>query len=61
MIKNIIFDIGGVIFDDSIKNISNILKEDATTFCKKVYGKSFIDCVLGNQEGTDYIVSSYQN
>ncbi len=55
MIKNIIFDIGGVMFDDSTQNISNILNEDASELCKKVYGKSFVDCVLGNQEVSDYI------
>ena len=57
MIKNIIFDIGGVMFDDSTQNISNILNRDASELCKKVYGKSFIDCVLGNQEVSDYIES----
>ena len=55
MIKNIIFDIGGVMFDDSTQNISNILKKDASELCKKVYGKSFVDCVLGNREVSDYI------
>ena len=57
MIKNIIFDIGGVMFDDSTQNISNILNRDASELCKKVYGKSFIDCVLGNQEVSDYVES----
>ena len=28
MIKNIIFDIGGIMFDDSTQNISNILNID---------------------------------
>lgn len=55
MIKNIIFDIGGVMFDDSTQNISNILNRDASELCKKVYGKSFLDCVLGNQKVSDYI------
>ena len=55
MIKNIIFDIGGIIFDDSVQNISNILNEDASMLYKKVYGKSFIDCILGNKEVSDYI------
>ena len=55
MIKNIIFDIGGIMFDDSTQNISNILNIDVSGFCKKVYGKSFVDCVLGNQEVSDYI------
>ena len=61
MIKNIIFDIGGVMFDDSTRNISNILNEDASELCKKVYGKSFIDCVLGNQEVSDYIETCKDN
>ena len=55
MIKNIIFDIGGVMFDDSAQNISNILNEDVSDLYKKVYGKSFKDCLLGNQEVSDYI------
>ena len=55
MIKNILLDVGGVMFDDSTQNISKILNEDATELCKKVYGKSFKDCILGNQEVTDYI------
>ena len=60
MIKNIIFDIGGVMFDDSTQNINNILNRDASELCKKVYGKSFIDCLLGNQEVSDY-VESFKN
>lgn len=55
MIKNIIFDIGGVMFNDSTQNKSNLLKEDTTILCKKVYGKSFNDCMLGNQEVSNYI------
>ena len=57
MIKNIIFDIGGVLFDDSTQNISNLFHEDATEFCKKVYGKAFRDCVLGKVGVIDYIES----
>ena len=55
MVKNIILDIGGVIFDDSTKNINNVLNEDSTELCNKVYGKAFKDCVLGNLEVSDYI------
>ena len=55
MIKNIIFDIGGVILDDSIKNISDLFKEDATELWKKAFGKSFKNCLLGNIEVSDYI------
>ena len=55
MIKNIIFDIGGIMFDDSTQNISKILNEDASLLCKKVYGRSFSNCLLGNEEVSDYI------
>ena len=55
MIKNIIFDIGGVILDDSIQNISDLFKEDATELWKKAFGKSFKNCLLGNIEVSDYI------
>lgn len=57
MVKNIIFDIGGVMFDDSTQNISNILNENAEELCKKVYGASFRDCVLGTLEVANYIES----
>lgn len=55
MSKNIIFDIGGVMFDDSTQNISKVLNENSEKLCKKVYGQSFLDCVLGNIEVPDYI------
>ena len=35
MIKNIIFDIGGVMFDDSTENVNNILGRDSKELCKK--------------------------
>ena len=57
MIKNIIFDIGGVMFDDSTQNINKVLNENSELLCKKVYGKTFWNCVLGNTEVSDYIES----
>ena len=57
MIKNIIFDIGGVMFDDSTQNINKVLNENSELLCKKVYGKSFLDCVLGKVNVSDYIES----
>ena len=57
MIKNIIFDIGGVMFDDSTQNINKVLNENSELLCRKVYGKTFLDCVLGNVEVSDYIES----
>lgn len=47
MIKNIIFDIGGIIFDDSIENINKILDKDSTSIYKKAYGGNFKKCLLG--------------
>ncbi len=35
MIKNIIFDVGGILFDDSLKNIEKLLHKD----CKNIYKK----------------------
>ena len=57
MIKNIIFDIGGVIFDESIEHVNKLLNEDSTSIYKKVYGKSFRECVLGNIDVVDYTLS----
>ena len=57
MIKNLIFDIGGVMFDDSTKNINKVLNENSELLCKKVYGKTFLDCVLGNVDVSNYIES----
>ena len=36
MIKNIIFDVGGILFDDSLKNIEKLLHKD----CKNIYKKA---------------------
>ena len=55
MVKNIIFDIGGIILDDSKDNTNKILNSDATFLYKKMYGKSFLDCLLGKMDMTEYI------
>lgn len=55
MIKNIIFDIGGIIFDDSLDNISKVLGFEATNIYRKAYGKLFRECLLGNLDVDDYI------
>ena len=44
-------------FDDSTQNINKVLSENSELLCKKVYGKSFLNCVLGNTEVSDYIES----
>ena len=55
MIKNLIFDIGGVIFDDSYENLNNLFNEDCSLFCKKIYGDSFNKCVLGILDVSEYV------
>jgi len=60
MIKNIIFDIGGVMFDDSTENVNHVLGRDSKELCKKIYGKGFRECILGNMEISDY-VESFKN
>jgi len=58
MIKNIILDIGGVIFDDGYKNIAKVLKveqEEGETISRIVYGGEFKKCLLGQLEVTIHI------
>lgn len=47
MIKNIILDVGGVIFDDSKKNLEKLLGKNCDALYKTVYGKGFKKCLLG--------------
>ena len=55
MIKNIIFDIGGILFDDSLDNINKVFGEDTTNIYRKVYGKLFKECLLGHLTISEYI------
>ena len=55
MIKNMIFDIGGIMFDDSKENTNKVLNENSEELYKKAYGRSFKECILGNKEVSDYI------
>ena len=56
-IKNIVLDIGGVIFDDSKKNIEKLLGENCDVIYKLAYGKSFKECLLGNKKVNEHIES----
>ena len=47
MIKNIILDVGGILFDDSKDNIEKILGKDCDYIYKTAYGKEFKKCLLG--------------
>ena len=55
MIKNIIFDIGGIILDDSVENLSKIFSKDMSKVYKKIYSGNFKKCLLGNLSITEYV------
>ena len=58
MIKNIILDVGGVLFDDSKQKFTKILNmdiEDATRICDIAFGKKFKQCMLGEISIIEYI------
>lgn len=59
MIKNIIFDIGGVIFDDSDLNLSKLLNknlEEVKKIAKIAYGGNFKKCLLGQMKVEQHIL-----
>jgi putative hydrolase of the HAD superfamily len=56
MVKNIIFDIGGILFDDDNEVINNIFNEDCTLLCRKAYS-GLRECTLGDMEVSDYVAS----
>ena len=60
MIKNIILDVGGILFDDSKDNIEKILGKDCDYIYKTAYGKEFQKCLLGKLSIQEYI-NSFQN
>ena len=60
MIKNIILDVGGILFDDSKDNIEKILGKDCDYIYKTAYGKEFKKCLLGKLSIQEYI-NSLQN
>lgn len=57
MIKNIILDVGGIIFDDSQNNIEKILDKKCDYIYKIAYGKGFKKCLLGEMNVQEYIDS----
>ena len=59
MIKNIILDVGGIIIDDRLENISKIFGKDMSIVYKKVYGGDFKYCILGSLSMTDYLKRFY--
>ena len=55
MIKNIILDVGGILFDDSKENIEKVLNKNCDYIYKVAYGKDFKKCLLGNLDINEYI------
>ena len=58
MIKNIIFDIGGVIFDDSDLNLAKLLNKDLNEIkdiAQIAYGGNFKKCLLGEMKVEEHI------
>lgn len=57
MIKNIILDVGGILFDDSKKHMENILNKNCDLIYKIAYGKGFKECLLGQKTVQEHIDS----
>ena len=55
MIKNIIFDVGGIILDDSLDNISKVYNKDMSEIYYKIFKGNFRECLLGKLSINDYI------
>ena len=55
MIKNIVLDIGGILFDDSKSNVEKLLHKDCDTIYKKTYGGNFKECLIGNMSVKEHL------
>lgn len=55
MVKNIILDVGGILFDDNKENIEKLLGKNCDYIYKITYGKTFKKCLLGEISVQDYI------
>ena len=55
MIKNIILDVGGILFDDSKKNIEYVLNKKCDLIYQKAYGTGFKECLLGDKTVQEHI------
>lgn len=61
MIKNIILDIGGILFDDSKKNIESLFNKNCDYIYKMAYGIGFRKCLLREKSIDEYIQSFKDN
>ncbi len=58
MLKNIIFDVGGILFDDGKKNIEKVLNnKNFDLIYNTAYGKGYSECLLGKKSVEEYIDS----
>lgn len=55
MIKNIILDIGGVMFDDSNANIEKLLGRECSKLCKIAHSNGFKKSLLGEMTVSEHI------
>ena len=55
MIKNIVLDIGGILFDDSKSNVEKLLHKNCDTIYKKTYGGNFKECLIGNMSVKEHL------
>lgn len=55
MIKNIILDVGGILFDDSKRNIEYALNKNCDSIYQKAYGTEFKECLLGYKTVQEHI------
>lgn len=55
MIKNIVLDIGEILFDDSKSNVEKLLHKNCDTIYKKTYGGNFKECLIGNMSVKEHL------
>ncbi len=55
MIKNIILDVGGILFDDSLENTNRIFNKDSSIIYRKAYGGNFKKCLLGEMSIEEHL------
>lgn len=59
-IRNILLDVGGILFDDSKINIEKILNKNCDLIYKNAYGSNFKQCLLGYKTVQEHI-NSFSN
>ena len=57
MIKNIVLDVGGILFDDSQEHIEKLLNKNCEWIYKNAYGNGFRECLLGKKTVQEHIKS----